>query len=84
MAHNRVQCLRHDCDYEWSPERDTPARGFKHHIDPTTKEKVIYSKCPKCGHRWFAYERTPDSVRRKRVRGRGVDIDRTTGAVTAA
>ena len=57
MPSNMVTCLSRDCDHRWSPERDTRARGFKVHVDPNTGQRMIYSRCPKCGHRWYAYRR---------------------------
>ena len=59
-ATNKLDCM--ECGFEWSPERDTPAKGFREHYDPIEKKKMIYSRCPQCGHRWYAYERAGSKV----------------------
>ena len=62
-AINKLDCI--ECGFEWSPERDTPAKGLVEHYDPVEGKKMVYSRCPRCGHRWYAYER------KKQVQGVG-------------
>ena len=39
--------------------------GLVQYRDPHTNQEMRYTRCPKCGHRWYGYRRE------KRVQGVG-------------
>ena len=63
----KVECHNWECGYVFNLG-ETPRGELIPYRDPYTGQDMRYTKCPKCGHRWYGYRRTP------KVMGRGANF----------